>query len=110
MAWELRYYLASRGGKPVEEFIEALPERDRALVRSRIAFLGEVGNRVKEPLSKSLGASLFELRIRSSRILYCFKRGGVILLLHAFSKKAQKTPTRELEVARRRLEEVEDES
>lgn len=110
MAWQLRYYLDKRGGSPVEEFIEKLPEEERAPLRARIDFLGEVGNRAREPLSKSLGMGLFELRVRSSRIFYCFKPGGVIVLLHAFRKKTQKTPKQEIEIARRRLEEVKDES
>ncbi len=110
MAWELRYYLDSRGGNPVEEFIKGLPEEDRAFVRARIGFLGELGNRVREPHSKSLGRGLFELRTRSRRILYCFKPGNVIVLLHGFTKKTQKTPQREMDVALKRMEEVKDES
>lgn len=110
MEWQLRHYLDRRGNSPVEEFIERLPERDRAKVRAGIAFLGEVGNRAREPVSKGLGEGLFELRVRSSRIFYCFKPGGVIVLLYAFSKKTQKTPKQEIEIARRRLEEVKDES
>lgn len=110
MPWELRYYLDRRGGNPVEEFIEDLPEEDRALVRARITFLGEVGNRLREPHSKSLGGGLFELRVKSQRIFYCFKPGGVNVLLHGFSKKTRKTPQRELDVALRRMEEVKDEN
>jgi len=110
MAWELRYYLDRRGGNSVEEFIEGLPENDRALVRARIAFLGEAGNRLREPHSKSLGGGLFELRVKSRRFFYCFKPGGVIVLLHAFGKKSQKTPQREMDIAQRRMEEVKDEN
>jgi len=76
------------------------------LVRARIAFLGEVGNRAREPLSKSLRNGLFELRVKSTRIFYCFKPGGVILLLHGFTKKNQRTPQRELQIATIRMEEV----
>lgn len=76
------------------------------LVRARIEFLAEVGNRIREPLSKSLGNGLFELRVKSARIFYCFKPGGVIVLLHGFSKKSQKTPQRELQIATTRMEEV----
>lgn len=50
-----------QGNNPVEEFIEALPVADRASLRARIDFLAEVGNRAREPLSKSLGSGLFEL-------------------------------------------------
>lgn len=87
-----------------------MPEGDRALVRARIDFLGEVGNQAREPVSKSLGEGLFELRVRSTRIFYCFRPGRVIVLLHGFSKKTQKTPVREIDIARRRMEEVKDEN
>jgi len=63
-------------------------------------------NRAREPHSKSLGGGLFELRVKSSRIFYCFRPGGVIVLLHGFSKKSQKTPQRELDTAFRRMQEV----
>ena len=60
----------------MEEFIEALPVADRASLRARIDFLAAVGNRAREPLSKSLGSGLFELRVKACRIFYCFKPGG----------------------------------
>lgn len=110
MAWDLRCYLDGRGRNPVDSFIEELPEADRALVRARIVFLGEVGNRAREPLSKSLGEGLYELRVRASRIFYCFKPRRVVVLLHGFSKKSQKTPKGEIEIARKRMEEVQDEN
>ncbi|MCZ6907561.1 MAG: type II toxin-antitoxin system RelE/ParE family toxin [Deltaproteobacteria bacterium] len=33
----------------------------------------------------SLGGGLFELRVRSYRVFFCFKPGNRIVLLHAFS-------------------------
>jgi len=44
--------------------------------------------------------------VKASRIFYCFKPGGVIVLLHGFIKKSQKTPRREMEIAQKRMEEV----
>ena len=104
--WKLECYLDARGNNPVEEFIETLPVGDRASLRARIDFLAEIGNRAREPLSKSLGSGLFELRVKACRIFYCFKPGGVIVLLHGFMKKSQKTPRREMEIAQKRMEEV----
>jgi phage-related protein len=104
--WKLECYLDARGNNPVEEFIKALPLDDRASLRARIDFLAEVGNRAREPLSKSVGGGLFELRVKANRIFYCFKPGGVIVLLHGFKKKTQKTPRREMEIALRRMEEI----
>ena len=106
MAWQITCYLDARRRNPVEEFIRTLPARERVLVRARIDFLAEVGNGIREPLSKSLGGGLFELRVKSTRIFYCFKPGGVIVLLHGFIKKSQKTPRRELQIAMTRMEEV----
>ncbi len=104
--WKLECYLDVRGKSPVEDFLRELPEREQAIVRARIDFLAEVGNRAREPHSKSLGKGLFELRVKSTRIFYCFRPGGVIVLLHGFSKKSQKTPTREMKIALGRMEEV----
>jgi phage-related protein len=104
--WQITCYLDGRRRNPVEEFIQSLPERERVSVRARIEFLAEVGNRIREPLSKSLGNGLFELRVKSARIFYCFKPGGVIVLLHGFTKKSQKTPHRELQIASIRMTEV----
>ena len=64
MPWKLEYYLDTRGHNPVEAFIESLPLDERAALRARISFLGEIGNRAREPLSKSLGGGLFELRAK----------------------------------------------
>jgi|SRR3990172_13392669 len=110
MGWELRSYLDSRGRDPVGKFIEGLPEEDRALVRARVTFLEEVGNALREPHSESLGGGLFELRIRSRRILYCFMPGRRIVLLHGFTKKTQKIPKREVNIAYGRMEEVKHEN
>lgn len=61
-------------------------------------------------MSKHLEAGLWELRIRAGtdilRIIYTFSKGRIIILLHVFIKKQQKTPARELEIARKRLKEV----
>ena len=106
VSWKIECYLDRKGNNPVEKFIESLPLDDRASLRARLDFLGEIGNRAREPLSKSLGGGLFELRAKASRVFYCFKPNGVIVLLHGFTKKSQKTPRRELELALKRMEEV----
>jgi phage-related protein len=109
VSWEIRLYVDNRRRKPVEDFIGQLPEEDRAKVRAAIKFLGEVGNRLREPQSKSLGQGLFELRVRSRRIFYCFLPSRIIVLLHAFTKKTQKTPPGELDIGYKRMEELKHE-
>jgi len=57
------------------------------------------------PHSKQLTKGLYELRIRGKeeiRILYCFKEKDVYLL-HGFKKQTQKTPSKEIAIALKRI-------
>lgn len=60
------------------------------------------------PLIRHIGGDLWELREESQtnifRILYVFYTGRRIVFLHGFAKKSQKTPPREIEIARRRYQ------
>jgi phage-related protein len=62
------------------------------------------------PHTRAMGRGLFELRLKAAegiaRVFYCTVVGKQIVMLHQFTKKSEKTPLRELEVARRRMEEV----
>ena len=62
------------------------------------------------PFTRPMGGGLFELRAKGKegigRAFFCTAVGHIILILHAFIKKSQQTPRRDLELARRRLREV----
>jgi len=45
---------------------------------------------------------------RIARVFFCTVIGRRIMMLHSFIKKSQKTPLRELDVARKRMKEVKD--
>lgn len=59
-----------------------------------------------------MGDGLFELRLKSAegiaRVFYCTLVGKRILVLHHFIKKTDKTPAKELDLARRRKKEIEN--
>jgi phage-related protein len=61
------------------------------------------------PHTKAMGSGLFELRLKSkegiSRVFFCTLVGNKILMLHQFIKKTDKTPPKELEIARKRMNE-----
>jgi phage-related protein len=44
------------------------------------------------------------------RVFYYLRKSDAIIVFHAFHKKSQKTPSREINLARQRLEEVLNES
>ena len=64
------------------------------------------------PHTRSMGDGLFELRLKAAegigRVFYCTLVGSRIMMLHQFVKKSEKTPRKELAVARRRMKEVKD--
>jgi phage-related protein len=106
MSWSLQLYEDNRGMRPVGDFVVSLTESDRAIVKAKFAYLLNRGNQLREPFTKSLGDGLFELRAQAYRIFFCFKPGNRIVLLHAFRKKSQSTPQRDLALARKRMLEV----
>ena len=77
-----------------------------------VELLVEFGPDVRMPQSRPLGGGLFELRPRGregiGRAVYCFVVGQRVMVLHAFIKKTQVTPLRDLEIARKRMKEVRD--
>ena len=64
------------------------------------------------PHTRAMGEGLFELRLKAAegiaRVFYCTLVGRKIVILHQFTKKSEKTPRKELEIAKRRMKEVKD--
>ena len=90
--------------------IAALPVGIRASYARLTELLEEFGLNLRLPYSRAMGNGLFELRPRgregSARVFYCTKIGKKVIILHSFVKKTNKTPKRELEIARKRQREV----
>jgi len=64
------------------------------------------------PHTRAMGEGLFELRLKAAegiaRVFYCTLVRRRIVMLHQFIKKAEKTPRKEIEIARKRMKEVKD--
>lgn len=107
--WKIEVYESPNGDKLVEEFLNSLDERARLKISRTFELLEQYGLEGVYPHSKKLiGTSLWELRIIGSdsiRILYITATGKVFLLLHGFKKKTQKTPSKEIGIAKKRLDE-----
>jgi len=60
--------------------------------------------------TRAMGGGLFELRLKAAegiaRVFYCTVADRQIGVLHQFIKKTEKTPPKELDIARRRMNEV----
>jgi phage-related protein len=92
--------------------LRAFPEEVRRAFGKAIHDL-QRGHSLGMPLSRPmpvLGTGAAELRIRDSahiyRAFYVVKVADAVLIFHAFVKKTQKTPTREIELGQKRLKEM----
>ncbi|MEO7478851.1 MAG: type II toxin-antitoxin system RelE/ParE family toxin [Lysobacteraceae bacterium] len=107
MPFEIEYFHAR-----VLEEVESWPVDVVADYARLVELLMEHGPSLRLPHSRSFGGGLFELRPRGKsgigRAFYCFLIGKRIVVLHAFIKKSQQTPDRELKLARKRLKELQD--
>jgi phage-related protein len=105
MNWRIIYF-----SERVRSDVLALPSGIRADYLRLAELMEEHGADLRMPHSKAMGSGLFELRPKGpegiGRVFYCTQMGQVIVILHSFIKKTQKTPNNELEIAIRRMKEV----
>lgn len=73
-----------------------------------IELLSQHGTRAGQPYIKHLDAEIWELRPLRDRILFVAWLDGSFVLLHHFVKKTQKTPRREIEEAKRELQDLKE--
>lgn len=89
----------------LDDYLKSLEASTYTKILKQINLLREYGHNLGMPYSKYITKNLYELRIRGTqeiRIFYTVHK-GIIILIHAFIKKTQKTPTKEIETALRRI-------
>lgn len=105
MAFQIEYF-----HERVLAQIESWPVDVVADYARLVELLIDHGPDLRLPHSRAFGDGLFELRPKSKsgigRAFYCFMLGKRITVLHAFIKKSQQTPDKELKLARKRLKEL----
>lgn len=96
----------------VREILRGFPQEVRREL-GKIIFDLQKGAKLTTPLSKpipSVGPGVEELRIKDRagafRVFYLTRKADAVLIFHAFQKKTQKTPQKEIETGKRRLREM----
>ena len=95
----------------MRDWLKALPSpEDRKRIGEDIKTV-EFGWPIGMPVCRPLGDGICEVQTslaqnRIARVLFYIDKKGRMVLLHGFIKKTQKTPTEDLELAKRRLKEV----
>ena len=105
MHYDVEYYEKTDGSRPAEDFILSQDAKMQAKIFATLELLEIKGPGLREPFSKPLGDGIFEVRAKQgsdiSRVLYFFVVGRKVILTNGFVKKTQKTPSREIDRARR---------
>lgn len=101
--YKIKFYIDTDGAIPVLEYIDELPDKEKAKILKYIEFLRERNGVLDEPYSKHIKGKIRELRVdftrNRHRIFYFTFIGKTIILLHAFLKKTDKTPLLEINKA-----------
>lgn len=102
---EVEFYETSSGSRPAAEFILEQSNKMKAKIATAIEYLEEMGTELRKPYSENLGEGILQLRVQTegnkARLLYFFVVGNKAILTNGFIKKTNKTPTKELETAKR---------
>jgi phage-related protein len=106
MKWTINFY----NMKVMQNILEWPPSIKAKFVHIT-ELIEEFGpSEVGMPHIKPMGQGLFEIRAKGKegigRAFFCIVKGQVIIILDGFIKKTQKTPQREIELAKQRMKEV----
>jgi phage-related protein len=105
VTWTITFY-----SETIEAEILALPAGFLARYLRYSDRMEVYGPDLGMPHTRAMGEGLFELRLKSTegiaRIFYCTLVKKRIVILHQFIKKTNKTPLKELTVAKKRMKEI----
>ena len=104
------FYETSSGNEPVRDWIKALTRDDRQIIGRDVQKV-EFGWPMGMPYCRNLGNGLWEVRSgltngKIGRVIFCVMRGRMALL-HGFIKKTQKTLPKDIQLALKRMKELE---
>ena len=108
MDFSVEFYETVVGVRPAQDFLDDLRASDPDDFAAVLAGLAKLRHRQynREPLSKSLGGGLLELRHvgkLNTRVLWFFTEGRRIIAVHGIRNKGQAIPERDLRTAKERM-------
>ena len=105
MSYTIVYY-----NEVVQESILNLPDSLQARYIGLTERMMQYGPNLGLPHTSAFGNGLFELRLKGiegiARVFFCVLIHKEIVMLHSFIKKTQKTPEKQLKIAKLRMKEL----
>ena len=107
---KIKFYKSKSGKSPVLKFLKQLTAKQKKKSAFVFSLVEELDIVPKEYFKKLIGTDdLWEIRIQSGnnifRILGFLDGKNLVILNHAFVKKSQKTPKKEIKIAEKRKQE-----
>lgn len=105
MKWQIEFFNES-----VKNETLSFPNKILAKTIHIMELIEELGPNLGKPYTDSFGDCLFEIRAKGDegigRSLFCYAKEKKIIILHSFIKKTQKTPKKELDIARKHQKDI----
>ena len=104
--WQVEFF-EEGGERPVQIWLDGLPEEVRGKVLARIDLLAEHGPTLDHPYTSQIEGKLREVRLRVGksryRVLYFFDEARVGVLLHGFTKETETVEEADKRIGRSRM-------
>lgn len=101
--WIISFYANNRGDELVKDFIRDQDSQTKSKIARSIDLVSKYGPDLGMPHARYMGDGIYELRIRGNNEVRIFYIAIVInrevMFIHAFKKRTQKTPQKELRIA-----------
>lgn len=111
--YKINFYVDSKGNRPINDYINSLKKKkdknsriNYEKIKMVVSLLQNYGLDLGMPYIKKIDKDIWELRPIRNRILFFEYRNNEFVLLHMFLKKTNKTPKKEIEIARKRMNTV----
>lgn len=102
---QVSFFRTDSGREPVREWLKELDAETKKVIGEDIKTV-QYGWPLGMPLVRKLDTNLWEIRIhlrqRIARILFTVV-GDILVILHGFIKKSQKTPSGDIKLAKDRI-------
>jgi len=105
--WPIEFFEEQNGSRPVQVWLDSLPEEVRGRVSARIDLLAQHGPTLDHPYTSQIEGKLREVRLRFGksryRVLYFFDELRVGVLLHGFAKDTPAVEEVDKKIGRSRM-------
>ena len=100
------FYADASGHKPVADYLRALPAPERARLAEALWRIQAYGLSGSGVATRQLEGKLWEVKVSAQRAFYVLVTSEEMVVLHAYTKKSQRAPRSEIDLALRRMKEV----